>query len=150
MSSATPVSSRSNAAFGFANCANGSTVNPDIFVFGSNLAGRHGAGAAKEARLKYGAIYGQAMGRQGNSYAIPTKDEHLRPLPLEDIHDYVDTFRNYAIAHPELRFNVTRIGCGLAGYSDVEIAPMFRHAPTNCRLPEEWQRLLRVETFLGH
>jgi len=111
-----------------------------IFVFGSNLAGRHGAGAALFARRYYGAIYGQGVGRQGNSYAIPTKDQNIKTLPLQIIQDYVGSFIEYANNHPELSFEVTRIGCGLAGYKDYEIAPMFHNAPTNCQLPNGWRR----------
>ena len=109
-----------------------------IFVFGSNLAGRHGAGAALFARQYHGAIYGKGVGIQGNSYALPTKDEHLRSLPLEEIKTYVDQFLSYAEYHSELEFIVTRVGCGLAGYTDDDIRPMFDAAPNNCHLPEEW------------
>lgn len=111
-----------------------------IFVFGSNLAGRHGRGAALCARRDYGAIYGVGMGRTGEAYAIPTKDRNLRTLPLEDIKVHVDRFLDYARAHPELRFNITRIGCGLAGYKDHQIAPLFVNAPDNCDLPYPWTR----------
>lgn len=109
-----------------------------IFVFGSNLAGRHGAGAALFARQYHGAIYGKGVGIQGNSYALPTKDEHLRSLPLGEIKTYVDQFLSYAEYHSELEFIVTRIGCGLAGYTDDDIRPMFDAAPSNCHLPEDW------------
>ena len=109
-----------------------------IFVFGSNLAGRHGAGAALFALKNHGAVYGQGTGRQGNSYAIPTKDYRINTLPLETILGYVNEFLLYARNHPELDFQVTRIGCGLAGYSDAEIAPMFINAPANCHLPAGW------------
>lgn len=114
-----------------------------IFVFGSNLAGRHGKGAALTARFSHGAIYGQGYGRQGNSFAIPTKDHQLRTLPLERIEDYVKKFFNYAVAVPNEKFQVTRIGCGYAGYKDEQIAPMFKDAPPNCILPEEWKELLK-------
>lgn len=110
-----------------------------IFVFGSNLAGRHGKGAALYAKIHHGAIYGQGIGRQGNSYAIPTKDKNLRPLPLYEIRKYVGQFIEYARSNPKETFQVTRIGCGLAGYKDFEIAPMFEYAPDNCVLPKEWQ-----------
>jgi hypothetical protein len=110
-----------------------------IFVFGSNLAGRHGKGAALYAKQNHGAIYGQGVGRQGNSYAIPTKDEKLRTLPLVDIAQYVEKFLRYAAYYKELEFEVTRIGCGLAGYKDWQIAPMFKNAPSNCNLPDEWK-----------
>lgn len=106
----------------------------EVFVFGSNLAGRHGAGAALEARRNHGAIYGQGIGIQGNSYAIPTKDESLKTLPLGEIKLHVEHFKRYAREHPELMFRVTRIGCGLAGYQDGDIAPMFLNAPNNCKL----------------
>ena len=110
----------------------------EIFVFGSNLAGRHGKGAALHARKVCGAIYGQAAGRQGDSYAIPTKDERLRTLPLNEISPYVDRFIAYAVANPELRFKLTAIGCGLAGYKPKDIAPMFADAPENVIKPDEF------------
>ena len=111
-----------------------------IFVFGSNAAGRHGAGAAKFAKKNHGAIYGQGIGRQGDSYAIPTKDARLNVLPLTEIAKYVTDFVTYAKEHPELYFEVTRVGCGLAGYDDTQMAPLFKEAPDNCYLPPEWHR----------
>lgn len=111
----------------------------EIFVFGSNEAGRHGKGAALAAVRQHGAVYGQGRGIQGNSYAIPTKDWQIKTLPLATIAIYVDEFLFYAFRHPELTFNVTRIGCGLAGYQDSDIAPMFKDAPINCNLPEGWR-----------
>ena len=110
-----------------------------IFVFGSNLAGRHGKGAALTARLYHGARYGQGVGRQGNSYAIPTKDKNLVSLSLHTIESYVREFKEYARQHPELTFFVTRVGCGLAGYTDEMIAPMFKNSPSNCELPITWR-----------
>jgi hypothetical protein len=110
-----------------------------IFVFGSNEAGVHGRGAALFARKHRGAVYGRGFGHTGNSFAIPTKDWHIRTLPLDKIKPYVDTFIEYAKLHPELKFEVTRIGCGLAGYKDGDIAPMFVDAPLNCDLPEGWR-----------
>lgn len=107
-----------------------------IFVFGSNLAGRHGLGAAREAYQKWGAVYGRGIGMQGQSYAIPTKDWELKPLPLNTIKIFIATFLNYAREHPELRFRVTRVGCGLAGYTEAEIKPMFDGASENCEF--EW------------
>jgi hypothetical protein len=112
-----------------------------IFVFGSNLAGRHGKGAARYARQRHGAVYGQGVGLQGNSYAIPTEDERLRTLPLDAIREHVAAFKRFAAEHPELTFQVTAIGCGLAGYRPEQIAPMFADAPANCVLPAE---------FVGH
>jgi hypothetical protein len=112
---------------------------PAVFVFGSNLAGRHGAGAALFARNYNGAIYGQGVGPQGQSYAIPTKDALLQTLPLILIKTYILGFLEYAKANPALTFYVTRIGCGLAGYKDEDIAPMFKSHPSNCTMPVEWE-----------
>lgn len=110
-----------------------------IFVFGSNTAGRHGKGAALHALKHHGAVYGQGYGLQGTSFAIPTKSGDLSTLRLEYIKDYVDSFLFYAKNRPDLEFEVTRIGCGLAGYADKDIAPMFKDAPINCHLPEGWR-----------
>lgn len=109
-----------------------------IFVFGSNLAGRHGLGAALFARQNHGAIMGQGAGLQGDSYAIPTKNHDLKTLPLEVVSKYVQVFLAFAGQHPELEFHVTRVGCGLAGYKDKDVAPLFVGAPDNCILPEGW------------
>ena len=110
-----------------------------IFVFGSNLTGRHGKGAALCAKNSHGAVYGVGVGRTGNAYAIPTKDERIRTLPLERIAPYVAEFLDYARANPELEFEVTKVGCGLAGYREHEIRPMFAGAPMNCHLPAWWR-----------
>jgi hypothetical protein len=112
-----------------------------VFVFGSNLAGRHGAGAAKTALLQHGAVYGQGYGFQGNSYAIPTKDEEMNVIPVDRIAKYVDTFLRFAELNPSMTFNVTRIGCGLAGYEDADIAPLFKGASANCILPAGWRNM---------
>ena len=109
-----------------------------IFVFGSNLAGRHGKGAALAAKQRYGAIQGQGIGLQGSSYAIPTKDEELKTLPLDEIRGYVEDFIQYAKEHPRSKFQLTAIGCGLAGYVPADIAPMFRNAPINVIKPQEF------------
>jgi hypothetical protein len=111
-----------------------------VFVFGSNLAGRHGRGAALEARRRWGAVYGVGEGLTGRSYAIPTKDHGLRTRGLADIQASVDRFIAFAREHPEYLFQVTRVGCGLAGYQDHQIAPMFASAPDNCELPEGWRK----------
>jgi hypothetical protein len=111
----------------------------EIFVFGSNLAGRHGKGAALYARQHHGAIYGVGIGMQGSSYAIPTKNEWIQTLPLDRIAAYVENFIGYALTRPDLTFNLTAIGCGLAGYKPSDIAPMFEHAPANVRKPPEFQ-----------
>lgn len=107
-------------------------------MFGSNLAGLHGAGAAKTALKIHGAILGRGRGPQGGSYAIPTKDENLESLPLEKIERHVEKFLKYAAKNIEKRFFLTRIGCGLAGYADEQIAPFFKDAPSNVRKPEGW------------
>lgn len=109
-----------------------------IFVFGSNLAGRHGKGAALTAMRDWGAEYGVGVGRTGDAYAIPTKDRNIRTRLLDDINADVEDFIEYATNNPTLEFFVTRVGCGLAGYKDYQIAPMFKDAPSNCILPKEW------------
>jgi hypothetical protein len=116
----------------------------EIFVFGSNLAGRHGAGAAKFAVENHKAIYGIGVGLQGDSYGIPTKDQNIKTLPLETIQLYVNQFIDFARLTPDLLFNVTAIGCGLAGYNPSQIAPMFSSASglSNVRLPEEFKKVL--------
>jgi hypothetical protein len=113
-----------------------------VFVFGSNLAGRHGKGAALWARQHRGAIYGVGMGRTGNAYAIPTKDERIRTLPLGIISAHVKHFLDYARDNPEIRFQLTPIGCGYAGYEHKQIAPMFSGAPPNVILPAEFLAVL--------
>ncbi len=115
---------------------------PPVFVFGSNRRGAHGKGAALWALQHRGAVYGQGEGPQGNSYAIPTKDERLRTLPLNEIRKHVDRFLDYAKAHPEQRFQLTPIGCGLAGYRHEQIAPMFKNAPENVMMPNEFKPFL--------
>jgi hypothetical protein len=118
-----------------------------IFVFGSNLAGRHGAGAALDARRYHGAVYGVGEGLMGNAYAIPTKDRELKPRTLEEIQQSVETFLAFArdVESIGMQFQVTRIGCGLAGYKDHEIGPMFATAPQNCELPVNWERYRQRE-----
>lgn len=117
----------------------------EIFVFGSNLAGRHGKGAALYAKKHHGALQGQGEGLQGRSYGIPTKDEKVKTLPLERIGGFVSTFIVFAKDHPELTFRLTPIGCGLAGYSPVQIAPMFDGATNNIVMPTEFSALLGTE-----
>jgi hypothetical protein len=115
----------------------------EIFVFGSNLQGRHGRGAALDALKFYGAQLGIGEGPQGNSYAIPTKITPYKTLPLKDIQAAVERFKVFAGLHPEVIFNVTAVGCGLAGYTPEQIAPMFKGSPANCRMPD------RFTPFLG-
>jgi hypothetical protein len=118
-----------------------------VFVFGSNLAGRHGKGAALWARQHRGAIYGQGVGRQGNAYAIPTKGHDLRVLPLSAIQPYVTAFLDYARQHPDTIFELTPIGCGLAGYHPEQIAPMFSDAPSNVQMPDAFSAVLGGARF---
>ena len=110
----------------------------EIFVFGSNLAGSHGGGAALLAYRRFGAIWGQGVGMQGQSYGIPTMHGGV-----EAIRPYVDEFIEYAKQHPEYKFFVTRIGCGIAGFQDWEIAPLFKDALDieNIILPKEFVSL---------
>jgi len=113
-----------------------------IFVFGSNLQGRHGAGSALAALEEHGAILGQGEGLQGNSYAIPTKNKYMRVMSLDKIETYVVEFRQFAIDHPEMEFNVVAIGCGFAGYTPEDMAPMFTDMPENVKLPPEFVKVL--------
>ncbi len=113
-----------------------------VFVFGSNLGGRHGLGAAALAVRRYGAKMGQGSGPMGSSYAIPTKDAKLAVLPLSQIEESVAEFVRYAHTMPDSRFWVTRIGCALAGYTNAQIAPLFRDAPGNCSFAREWAPFL--------
>lgn len=120
-----------------------------IFVFGSNLAGVHGAGAARFAHRNRGAVWNLGQGMAGQSYAIPTKDHSIHTLPLETIKIYIDTFLFYARTHPHLTFQVTRVGCGLAGLRDEDVAPLFAGAPHNCLFDEAWRPYLPLSEFWG-
>jgi len=115
-----------------------------IFVFGSNLSGRHGKGAAKTA-LGWGAKWGQGTGLQGRTYGIPTKDASIRrTLTVIEIKPFVDEFIEFAKNNPNLIFLVTEIGCGLAGHKQKDIAPLFVNAVNieNIHLPEKfWHKL---------
>ena len=125
-----------------------------IFVFGSNECGIHGAGAARVALEKHGAIYGQAFGRQGSSFGIPTCAKPVGrqgwEIPLSKIESYVKKFIEYAKAHPELEFQVTQIGCGFVGFFPEQIAPMFTDAPDNCLFDDEWLPYLLGKRSWGH
>ena len=116
------------------------SLRPDeIFVFGSNLAGMHAGGAARLALQRFGAVWGQGVGLQGQSYAIPTMQGGV-----ETIRPYVDEFIAFARQHPQLKFLVTEIGCGIAGFSPEEIAPLFAAARDveNISLPRRFWMLL--------
>ena len=111
----------------------------EVFVFGSNLGGYHGGGAARAAMNLFGAVWGQGVGLQGQSYAIPTMQGGI-----ETIKPYVDQFIEFARTKPELYFYVTRIGCGIAGFVDEDIAPLFREAVAldNVALPKTFHDIL--------
>jgi len=117
----------------------------EIFVFGSNLSGIHGGGAARLAFEKFNANWGTPIGIQGNSYAIPTKSENIQyTLSVDVIKTYVDEFLEFAKQHKNLTFLVTEIGCGLAGHSPIDIAPLFHEAKNieNIHLPEVFWEIL--------
>lgn len=119
-------------------------VRPDdvVFVFGSNLAGRHGGGAAAHARAHFDAVMGRGYGWHGRSYAVPTMDVGLRTLPLRIIAGHVDRFLLTARGEPGFTFYVTAIGTGIANLTHDQVAPLFADAPLNCLLPPEWAALL--------
>ena len=112
-----------------------------IFVFGSNLLGIHGAGAALYAQQKLGAVRGVAMGHMSKCYALPTCSVPGVPLELDEVAKYVGHFLYFATEHPELSFYVSAVGCGFAGFKEEEIAPLFKDAPPNCDLPDGWRVL---------
>lgn len=122
--------------------------DPRCFVFGSNLLGIHGAGAARYARQDLGFPLGVKVGLGGNqrAYAIPTCSEPGKPLSLETIRLYVTFFLEVARERTDLRFFVSEVGCGLAGFSPAEIAPLFRGCPDNCDLPPSFIKLLQSTT----
>lgn len=115
-----------------------------VFVFGSNEAGVHGAGAAKLAEQKFGAIMGMGYGLQGQSFGIPTKDTFIRTLSLDKIEFYIYSFLTEAMEYPDTEFLVTKIGCGLAGYSEDQIANLFKgkFIPENVTLPESFFNII--------
>ena len=112
----------------------------EIFVFGSNLAGAHGGGAAAIAWRKFGAVWGEGVGLQGKTYAIPTMQGGV-----ETIKPYVDKFIEFAKSHQEQRFLVTKIGCGIAGFRDEQIAPLFAKAidVKNIILPRDFLEIIQ-------
>jgi hypothetical protein len=117
-----------------------SLAENEIFVFGSNLAGYHGGGAARIARENFGAVWGQGVGLQGQSYAIPTMQGGV-----ETIKPYVDEFIDFARTHAQYTFLVTRIACGIAGFRPSEIAPLFANAidVENVILPENFVEVIQ-------
>lgn len=122
--------------------------NNEVFVFGSNLSGKHYSGAANNA-MDMGAIFGQASGRQGDTYAIPTVDELVEnKLSITVIKSFVDQFITYARARKDITFYVTEIGCGIAGHTVDDVAPLFAPAAfiNNIHLPKRfWDKLFNNE-----
>ena len=114
----------------------------EVFVFGSNLAGIHGAGAARFAHKVFGAEFGVGIGMTGKCYALPTKDRDIWTLPLNRIEEYVIDFLDYAKENLDKTFLVTQIGCGLAGFAPEDIAPMFKVHPKNVILPKEFHEVI--------
>lgn len=132
------------------------TVRHEIFVFGSNLSGIHGKGAALWAKRVHGAVQGCGVGLQGNAYAIPTKGKYdgaaFKFLPLNEIQFYVNQFCTFVDLHPEMHFNLTAVGCGLAGFMPEQMAPMFQYlwnkrAP-NINFPPEFIQVLNTRTLV--
>jgi hypothetical protein len=119
----------------------------EVFVFGSNLLGLHGLGAAHYAYKKLGYPWGKSKGyhlsSKGACYGIPTKDELLYTLDYQEIDMYVMEFKDYCEDHPTMRFFVTRVGCGYAKIPDEKMAELFKGSPDNCIFPVEWRRFLQ-------
>lgn len=112
-----------------------SLAEDTVFVFGSNLAGTHAGGAAKMALIHFGAVKGVGRGWAGQSYAIPTMNEHLQQMPLSHIESYIEDFKIYTKNHPKNKYFLTSVGCGVAGYKVEEIAPMFKGISRNVIFP---------------
>lgn len=106
----------------------------EVFVFGSNASGHHGAGAAAQAQRDFGAVWGEGHGLHGNSYAIDT----MSGLPT--MASEIALFLDFAESRPDLVFLVTEIGCGIAGYTPAQVAPLFTREPANVRLPESFRQ----------
>lgn len=116
------------------------TLEPnEVFVFGSNAFGAHGGGAARTAYQKFGAVWGEGRGLHGQSYAINTMSG------IDTMRQEINTFLAFALDHPELRFLVTEIGCGIAGYTPEEVAPFFRGASPNVMLSESFAGICHSE-----
>ena len=127
-------------------------MSKSIFVFGSNLSGIHGAGAAKVAYQHHGAKWGVGEGMAGNSYALPTKGYRITFMPLWQVVCHIEKFLNYARNNQDKTFQVTCVGCGLAGFKDSEIASIFKsfNPPKNCHFDSKWQPYLGDEyTYWG-
>lgn len=114
----------------------------EVFVFGSNLAGAHDGGAAQTAKKYFGAMQGVGRGWSGQSFAIPTQNEHLQAMPIHQIQHYIEDFKIYTAHHPKLTYFITAIACGNVGYGVDEIAPLFKDISKNVILP------LRFKAYL--
>jgi len=115
----------------------------EIFVFGSNLAGIHGAGAARAAYDHYGAVWGRGLGVFGLSYALPTKNHLIDSLHFECVKAFIEQFAYFSRSNYQTqKYFVTRVGCGLAGYQNSDIAPLFKGVADNCNMPIEWKEWL--------
>lgn len=113
-----------------------------VFVFGSNLSGIHGAGAALYAYRHRRARLGVGRGMTGQAYALPTKGVKISFMPISEVAKHIKEFMEFAMEHPQLEFQVTQVGCGLAGFKPMHIAPLFRASPSNCYFDLEWQPIL--------
>lgn len=125
-------------------------TNGEVFVFGSNEAGIHGLGAALEARKNFGARIGVGVGYMcgGDSkhcYAIPTKNKHIKTLSMDVIRGYINDFVIYTKTNVQMDFFVTRVGCGLAGYKDYQLAPLFADCGENVIFPQDWKIYLKED-----
>jgi hypothetical protein len=120
-----------------------------IFVFGSSLDGNHAGGAARFAYLHHGAVMGIGEGLTGNSYALPTVGIKFAPMTFGLVFEHIRTFINFTRQHPDLKFQVTRIGCGIAGFKDSDIAAVFADASANCLFDEAWREFLPTANFWG-
>lgn len=116
-----------------------------VFVFGSNLAGLHRGGAAKIAKDRFGALQGIGRGWSGQSFAIPTLNEHFQPMPLSQIAHYIDDFKIYTNNHPQQTYFVTSVGCGGAGYQPKDIAPLFKGISNNVILPIRFKNFVEED-----
>lgn len=120
-----------------------------VFLAGTNTDGRHGAGSARYAYLHEGLVMGVGEGRSGNTYALPTVGHNLARMCYPEVAAHVWKFIQYATEHPNEQFQVTRVGCGLAGFKDSEIAILFDNAPENCYFDEAWKEFLPNKKFWG-
>ena len=123
----------------------------EVFVFGSNKVGNHAGGSARTAVEKFGAIMGQGEGMQGQSYAIPTLDENMQRVSIEELTRSVRRFAEYTLHHLDKTFYVTKIGCGIAGLSIDEVSDVFKHVAfgSNVTLPHEFGEEKHIEGFKG-